>query len=328
MQNVNDMQEGLLSIVVPIYKVERYLDRCLESLVHQTYRNLEIILVDDGSPDKCPEMCDAWAEKDNRIRVIHKPNGGLSDARNAGIRIATGDWIAFVDSDDYVDLSMYQIMLSALNRTGADIACCGRYIAAGSELTPQHTLEQEAVFGGADAVREVLMGGKVEEATWDKVYKRSLFHGIEFPTGENNEDIVVIPKLLLKAASVVHVGCPLYYYCQNAGSITKSAYSEKKRVILKHLDEIKQYLMAECEELLCWYPMLETRYCQSTLYLLLDNKAVLTKYKQDYREFYKRFRKSFWVCFWKGNMNTGEKIKGILIYFKLYFILHGLKKAV
>ena len=328
MQERKDAQESLLSIVVPVYNVERYLDRCVESLVHQTYRNLEIILVDDGSPDNCPGMCDAWAGKDSRIRVIHKENGGLSDARNAGIGAATGDLLAFVDSDDYVDTSMYEIMLSAMDRTGADVACCGRYIAAGEILTPMHTLDRETVFPAREAVKELLLGGKLEEATWDKMYRRHLFEGVAFPKGENNEDIVVIPRLLLRASSVVHVGRPLYYYWQNPGSITKSAYSRKKRVILKHLDQVKQFLTEECPDLLPYYPVLQARYCQTTLYLLLDNKTVLKQYRQDYLEFYRGFRESFRVRLSAGVMDTGEKLKGLLIYCRLYFFLHELKKLI
>lgn len=105
--------EKLLSVIIPIYNVEPYLDRCMESIVNQTYKNLEIIMVDDGSPDNCPELCDQWQRKDVRIKVIHKKNGGLSDARNAGLDIASGEYIAFVDSDDFVDLDMYRSMIEA-----------------------------------------------------------------------------------------------------------------------------------------------------------------------------------------------------------------------
>ena len=115
----------LISIVVPVYKVEPYLDKCVSSIVNQTYKNLEIILVDDGSPDNCPAMCDAWAEKDNRIRVIHKPNGGLSDARNAGMSVATGELMAFVDSDDWIAPDMYEKLYHHLTEDGSDIAACG-----------------------------------------------------------------------------------------------------------------------------------------------------------------------------------------------------------
>lgn len=112
----------MISVIVPVYKVEPYLDRCVRSIVEQTYTDLEIILVDDGSPDNCPAMCDAWAEKDNRIKVIHKQNGGLSDARNAGMDIASGDYLGFVDSDDWIAAEMYQVLYDMLQRDSSDIA--------------------------------------------------------------------------------------------------------------------------------------------------------------------------------------------------------------
>ena len=114
----------LISVIIPIYNVEAYLDECVQSILSQTHKQLEIILVDDGSPDGCPAMCDAWAEKDSRIRVIHKENGGLSDARNVGIDAATGDYIAFVDSDDWIVPEMYEKMLAALKKENADICAC------------------------------------------------------------------------------------------------------------------------------------------------------------------------------------------------------------
>lgn len=326
MESVQYARKGLLSIVVPVYKTEQYLERCVESLVHQTYCNLEIILVDDGSPDRCGEICDQWQRIDSRIRVIHKENGGLSDARNTGIDAATGEYLAFVDSDDYVDAQMYETMIGAMERLDARMACCGRYFAKNDEVIPMHCMKAETVFSGTEAIREMLLGGYVEEASWDKVYKRALFRDIRFPKGEINEDIVVMPMLLNNAKRIVHVGAPFYYYCQNGESITRSAYSEKKRVVLKHLDEVKQFLTEECDELLADYPILQARYCQSVLYLLLDNKKTLMKYQQDYREFYERFKDTFWKRFFAGRMNTGERIKGLLIYAGLYYSLHELKK--
>ena len=118
------MTEDLISVIIPVYKVEKYLDECLASVTGQTYRNLEIILVDDGSPDRCGEICDQWANKDNRIRVIHKQNGGLADARNAGIDVATGDYISFVDSDDYVDEDFLEGLYSALKKFNTKLAIC------------------------------------------------------------------------------------------------------------------------------------------------------------------------------------------------------------
>ena len=125
----------LISIIIPIYKVEEYLDECISSVINQTYTKLEIILVDDGSPDSCPKMCDDWAKKDSRIRVIHKTNGGLSDARNAGIEVATGEYIAFVDSDDYIKPDMIAKLYAALCKEEADISACGILSCEGKKET-------------------------------------------------------------------------------------------------------------------------------------------------------------------------------------------------
>ena len=122
------MSKSLISVIVPVYKVENFLDRCVESIVGQTYENLEIILVDDGSPDNCPAMCDEWAEKDSRIRVIHKENGGLCSARNAGMDIAAGDYLGFVDSDDCIEPDMYQLLVENAVSTQADISRCGIFV--------------------------------------------------------------------------------------------------------------------------------------------------------------------------------------------------------
>lgn len=115
----------LISVIVPIYNVEKYLVRCVDSIVNQTYKNLEIILVDDGSPDRCPQMCDDYAEKDSRIKVVHKKNGGLSDARNAGMAVATGEYISFIDSDDWIETSMFELLLNNIFQYDCEISCGG-----------------------------------------------------------------------------------------------------------------------------------------------------------------------------------------------------------
>lgn len=318
--------KGFLSVIVPVYKVEQYLDRCVESIVNQTYRHLEIILVDDGSPDRCPELCDQWAKRDTRIKVIHKENGGLSDARNTGIKAAKGEYLAFVDSDDYIDREMYETMLDAIDRTDVGMACCGRYVVRGNAQIPECCAERETIFMAVDAIRELLLGGAVEEAVWDKVYRAELFEGLQFPVGEINEDIVIMPALLDRAERVVHVGKSFYYYWQNGSSITRSAYSLKKRVMLKHLDDLKRYLEENWRELLPCFDALQGRYCQSILYLLLDNKTVLQEYRKDYEEFYSRFRQSFKNMCRLVPVSRMERIKGYLIYYRLYYLVHAIKK--
>ena len=327
MRNQNFSKAGLLSVIVPVYNVEQYLDRCVESIVNQTYTNLEIILVDDGSPDRCPEMCDAWAERESRIKVIHKENGGLSDARNAGIAAATGRYLAFVDSDDYVDSCMYETMLEAMNRTDSGIASCGRYIVKGTEQIAMHSMDRETLFAAEDAIKELLIGGCVEEAACDKVYRAELFAGICFPVGEINEDIVIMPMLLSRAEKIVHVGSAFYYYWQNSSSITRSAYTPKKKVVLDHLDALESYLADVQPTLLPYFDVLQSRYCQSMLYLLLDNRTVYRQYSKDRQAFYDRFQRSFLPSLKLGRANRTERLKGLLIYFHLYYVLHAIKKG-
>ena len=183
----------LISVVVPVYKVEKYLDRCVQSIVDQTWSNLEIILVDDGSPDNCGAMCDAWAEKDSRIKVIHKKNGGLSDARNAGMAIASGTYMGFVDSDDYVAPDMYSKLLSSAEKENADIAVCNfkRVFDDGSE-------ENWVSWRGEDPL---LAAG----SCCDKIFRRSIVEYVRYPEGLWYEDFCFSAKLILKAKKIVHV---------------------------------------------------------------------------------------------------------------------------
>ena len=162
----------LISIVVPVYKVEPYLDKCISSIVNQTYKNLEIILVDDGSPDNCPAMCDAWAEKDNRIRVIHKPNGGLSDARNAGMYVATGELMAFVDSDDWIAPDMYEQLYRRLTEDGSDIAACGVQMVWGDNTLPRMlTRPGNRILSRDEAMQAIIEETWLKQPVWYKLYK-------------------------------------------------------------------------------------------------------------------------------------------------------------
>ena len=174
----------LISVIIPIYKVEEFLDKCISSVVNQTYYNLEIILVDDGSPDNCPQMCDVWASRDNRINVIHKPNGGLSDARNAGIQIAKGDFIAFVDSDDWIAPNMYQMMVDAIEKENADICACGIVV---SYPESEKVLNIPEVVGDSKMILELIYNDtQYPVAAWNKLYRRECWENFRFPNGKIN----------------------------------------------------------------------------------------------------------------------------------------------
>ena len=151
------MNNPLISIIVPIYNVEVYIRNCVDSILGQSYENIEIILVDDGSPDNCGDICDEYGSKDKRIKVIHKKNGGLSSARNAGIDIATGDYLGFIDSDDWIESDMYESLYTALTSHKADISVCGRYIVEGSRITTISDSEKAEVFTRSEALSELVL---------------------------------------------------------------------------------------------------------------------------------------------------------------------------
>lgn len=205
--------EQLISIIVPIYKVELYLRRCLDSILAQTYQNLEIILVDDGSPDNCGIICDEYAAKDNRIKVIHKENGGLSDARNYGLDIARGQYIGFVDSDDWISPDMYAYLLQGLLKYDADIAVCEYYNVYNKKRIATRRDEDRVFEGGK--ILEALLGLKIGNYAWNKLYKKELWCDIRYPYGQNYEDVRTTYKLFQKCRRVVGLKDAKYFYFQN-----------------------------------------------------------------------------------------------------------------
>lgn len=219
----------LISVIVPIYKVEKYLDRCVESIVNQTYGDLEIILVDDGSPDNCPEMCDAWAEKDSRIRVIHKANGGLSDARNVGMAVAAGEYISFIDSDDWIAPRFYEKLLEAIKRDGSDIAACSVEM-VWEDGSPSRMLtgEYNSVLDRHTAQAELLAEAKLKQPVWYKLYRASIIKENPFAKGKYHEDVFWSYQAIGVAEKVSVIDYVGYYYWQRAGSIMGDGYSMKR----------------------------------------------------------------------------------------------------
>ena len=211
-----------ISVIVPVYNVAPYLERCLDSIIHQTYDNLEIILVDDGSTDQSGAICDAWAQKDSRIRVIHQENKGLGEARNAGLDIATGSLIAFVDSDDWLELNAYEIMEGCIARYHCDIVACGRFDQSDTFIDYSFCLDEGVLIQPREEIiRRFLLNDGFDVASWDKLYPAELFKDIRYPKGHMMcEDFVPTYKLLNKADSIYLCGQPLYHYYKRLGSIT------------------------------------------------------------------------------------------------------------
>ena len=240
-------QDILISVIVPVYNVEAYLARCVDSILAQTYHNLEIILVDDGTKDSSDKICDAYAEKDPRIRVIHKENGGLSSARNAGIDIARGEYLGFVDSDDWIEPEMYETMLELAKKHDAKIVCGGRYdvdSATGEKTAGLCPVKEEAITG-MELLGRVFLWDQCDSAAWDKLYHRSLFQDIRYPLGMICEDIAIFYRLAEQTETAVMCAKPLYNYYHRENSITAAKLSDKTFHFLNHTDVIYPYIR-EC----------------------------------------------------------------------------------
>ncbi len=220
------MEQPLISIIVPVYNTEQYLDKCVDSIVNQTYTNLEIILIDDGSPDNCGDICDEWAKKDSRIKVIHKPNGGLSSARNAGLDNSTGEYIGFIDSDDVIEPEMYEKMLKNIQNTHADVCMCGcKIINEQGELLLENNFSNK-VYNIDEIIEEIIL--PLKTAVWDKLYKKELIGLIRFLQGRiHGEDLLFTLNLLANDLSISAISGAYYRYIKHPSSITTSKFSNR-----------------------------------------------------------------------------------------------------
>jgi len=277
----------LLSVIVPVYKVEEYLPRCVESLLNQTYENLEIILVDDGSPDNCGAICDEYAARDGRIRVIHKQNGGLSSARNAGIDVARGDYLGFVDSDDWVDVHTYEWLLGMALEENVKLVCAGRYDY--SSWTGEKTVglcpPKREIISGEELVRRIFLWDNVDSAAWDKLYHASLFREIRYPLGVVSEDLPTTYRIALDAGKVGMLDRPVYYYFHRDGSITTAGFSPKALQPSSHTEKILQHIQLEHPDLREYATYFHVRHLGYVCQIMdIAGKDVLSRYAPEYRE--------------------------------------------
>lgn len=221
----------LISVVVPIYNVERYLDTCIKSIISQSYNNIEIILVDDGSKDNCSKICDDFKQQDSRIKVIHKSNGGLSDARNAGMKKATGEYIMFIDSDDYIFPGYIEYLYDLIKTNNADISVCQVVeIDENGEIIEEKGIpDTKIVEGTYNCIREFTENTSIDTPAWRKLYRKSLFSNncIQYPVGRLHEDVFTTHKLILHSNRIAIGSKALYGYRIRAGSIVNSSFTTR-----------------------------------------------------------------------------------------------------
>ncbi len=322
------MKNTLISIVVPIYNVEKYLDKCINSLIKQKYEYIEIILVDDGSIDNCPAICDKWKEKDSRIIVIHKENGGLSDARNTGIEIAKGTYICFVDSDDYVDETYVEKLYNAIEDNNVNISQCGiDYINDEHKIIKSIGYDINCLLSGRKIIEDSCNEHYVEnEVVWNRLYKTSLFETIKFPKGKLHEDEYTTYKLLYNENNIAIVPENLYKYRQSNNSIMRSKYSLKKFNDFKEAYNEKINYFKERNDIVV-YDMVIRSYLSnlSNIYIKIErdiqnSKQILRQIKNEYKKYYKYTIRS-------SNISIKNKVKVTFFFVspKIYTILKNIQ---
>jgi len=337
------IMQDLISIIVPIYGVERYIKGCIDSIINQTYKNLEIILVDDGSLDNCPSIIDEYAKKDSRIKVIHKKNGGLSSARNEGLKIATGKYLGFVDGDDTIKPEMYEVLINLINKYNSDVAissfekvCIDDNDNIIFNNEEQKKLE-EKVITKSETLKMMMLDGDVGNFVCTKLFKKELFDGITFPEGRVYEDAATTYKLIDKSNKIVFTNLRLYNYLYGrVGAITSSftpkkildsleSYHGQYSFLVNNYKDISDYVRVS------WIKMFTSameKIMINNYFELLNNDSVLSKY-ESFKEAMNRVNKNILIEYlepyrlvsccllnndiniYKNTLNEILKIKGV-----------------
>lgn len=309
------MNTPLISLIIPVYRVESYLEKCLDSILNQTYHNLEIIIVDDGSPDNCGVICDKYASTDSRIQVIHQENAGISSARNRGLDIAKGEFILFVDSDDWIEPETCEYLLNLACERQADIVCFGYYEVFLDGRKDPHSVKEPGMMSKDELIRHLVWGtGAIQTMVWNKLYSARIFDNIRFAEGRIHEDIEIMYKLVFEAERIFSTDALLYYYFQRKqGAITTDVLQPKSIIdrIYAHKERL-QFVEVH-------YPELIEKQLTATLRLILLGLEVLKgesnfmEFKADCYEFIGRYRR---------------KIKNITAYSRLIWLYYYCKPLV
>lgn len=275
-----------ISIIVPVYNVELYLEECLKSIVNQSYKNIEIILVDDGSTDTSGGICDNYAKKDRRVRVIHQKNGGLSVARNTAIKIATGEYVAFIDSDDYIDSCYIERLYSLMCEYHADIAVCRFRYCYGRTEVPKDGKSAVFSYTRAEALKVLLAENEFGHYSHQKIFRTSFVKKYMFPEGRIYEDVATTYKYFSQADRVVYTQEQLYIYRQREGSIIAGAYTSKNKFdVLDALDEMQDYFDLNYPDIAEYVLVPKMFYYLHTLARLPEDKSLYPEERKRVKQF-------------------------------------------
>lgn len=312
-----------VSVVIPVYNVQKYLRCCIDSIIKQTYQNLEIILVDDGSTDESGKICDQYVEIDSRVHVLHKKNGGLSDARNAGIKLSKGQYLYFLDSDDAIPIYAIEKLLNACETEDADVAMAG--ISVFTDILPCKK-NKEGIFvtvSKVEALRKMLLHDGVGHEAWGKLYKKSLWENEDFPNGMLYEDYATIYHIVGKSNKIVILSDELYFYRIRNNSIMKSKITKKNLVLLDISNDVTNYLKKNIPEI-----GYEAQYLQMVTYLKLL-KGILDNGMNSYPEAQDRIKRYVFSCKFLLKENFVKrkdilKARALMINKYLFYLVYSL----
>lgn len=309
----------MVSIIIPVYNVQDYLARCVDSVLTQTYTDLEIILVDDGSIDISGDICDEYALHDARVRVIHKENGGLSDARNAGLDVARGNYVAFIDADDYVHPSFVELLLKTINETGAQIAVSTwQELKDGDKPRKVKTKRPRCtILTQEEAISSVFYQKKLNHSACSRIFETQLFNNLRFPEGMLYEDLAIIYPLLCKVEKVALINTPMYYYMHRQGSII-TTMSLRRTHVLDHIERIEEQVTDEAPQYL---PAVRSRHlsaCFNMLRLMPVDEPKWQATKERCWDYIKNMRS---LCIKDSKVRLKNKIACLLSYFGVDFLI-------
>lgn len=302
---------SIISVIVPVYNVEKYLNRCVDSILRQTLSDIEIILVDDGSTDQSGNICDTYAEKDSRIQVIHKENGGLSSARNCGIEKAQSPYIGFIDSDDYIAEDMYEVLFNEIVCEEADIVMCGLYDCYEGKQPIVNEKKEKLVLNSKEAIKMVMEAKKTTVSAVNKLYKREIFETIRYAEGKIAEDAFAIVEVLMKANKIVYTSEQKYYYIHRKHSITTCNFREKDLDIIEAYKKNKILIENNFPEI---SDVAEMRYMWAHFWVL--DKMMLAKgncNKKLEKTIIKVLRKNCIFILRDSRFNKGRKIAMLML---------------
>lgn len=325
MKNLKDSFEPLISIVLPVYNVEKYLERCLKTVIAQTYKNIEIILVNDGSTDGSLKICEEYKFADTRIKIINKENGGLSDARNVGIKNSAGEYITFIDSDDKVEFDYVEYLYNLIKNNHVDISVCAHTVVVEKTNNNFIVPTDDILLSDKIAIKNMLYSDKVDTSAWAKLYKKSLFNNIKYPEGMLFEDIATTYKLFMKAKKIIFGSQSKYNYIIRKDSITTQKFNKKKFDLIIMTD-----LMAK--EVLKVYPDLYKAVMRRRVYSrfsTLNHMLSIKTHQKEKAEIIQFIKQHGWEVFRDSLTPFRDKVAILLLFidYRLYKFVWELKKS-